>query len=128
MPKKVLIVDDDETIVSAMTVRLRAAGHEVSTASDGGSALAVAKAVRPDVIVLDIRMPDIDGFEVARRLKATPALADIPIIFVSANAQDWSKKAAFAAGGSFYFSKPYEAKELLSAVETSVVAGQCQKK
>ena len=128
MPKKVLIVDDDDAIVSAMTVRLRAVGHEVFAASDGRSALAAVDTLRPDVIVLDIRMPDIDGFEVARRLKDAPGLADIPIVFVSANVREWAKKAAFAAGASFYLSKPYNAKQLLSAVETAAEAGLYEKK
>ena len=116
MPRKVLIVDDDDAIVSAMTVRLHAAGYEVFAASDGKSALATAEALRPDVIVLDVRMPDIDGFEVARRLKDAPGFAEIPIIFVSANVQDWAKQTAFAAGASSYLSKPYDPRQLLSAV------------
>ncbi len=127
MPKKVLIVDDEDAIVSAITVRLQAAGYEVFAASDGKSALAVAEGLCPDVLVLDIRMPDMDGFEVARRLKATPGLTEIPIVFVSANVRDWAKEAAFAAGASFCLSKPYDAKQLLSAIEAATSAGVCQK-
>lgn len=122
MPGKVLIIDDDPVIVEAMSARLDCAGHEVHFASDGKSGLAAAEQLRPDVILLDITLPDMDGFEVNRRLKAAPDLADIPIIFVSANAKDWAKRAAFSMGAKFYLSKPYDFDRLLSAVGSTVEA------
>ena len=119
---KVLIIDDDPVIVEAMSARLGHAGHEVHSASDGESGLAAVEELRPDVILLDITLPDMDGFEVNRRLKAAPALADIPVIFVSANAKDWAKRAAFSMGAKFYLSKPYDFDRLMSAVGSAVKA------
>lgn len=74
------------------------------------------------MILLDISLPDMDGFEVNRRLKAAPDLADIPIIFVSANAKDWAKRVAFSMGAKFYLSKPYDFNRLVSAVGSTVEA------
>ena len=125
MPGKVLIIDDDPVIVEAMSARLDCAGHEVHFASDGKSGLAAVEQLRPDVILLDITLPDMDGFEVNRRLKAAPDLADIPIIFVSANAKDWAKRAAFSMGAKFYLSKPYDFNRLISVVGASVKASSC---
>ena len=119
MPGKVLIIDDDPVIVEAMSARLGHAGHEVHSASDGESGLAAVEELRPDVILLDITLPDVDGFEVNRRLKAAPDLAGIPVIFVSANAKDWAKRAAFSMGAKFYLSKPYDFDRLMSAVRST---------
>ena len=122
MPGRVLIIDDDPVIVAAMSARLGHAGHEIHVASDGESGLAAVEELRPDVIVLDISLPDVDGFEVNRRLKATPDLSDIPVIFVSANAKDWARRAAFSMGAKFYLSKPYDFNRLVSAVGSTIKA------
>jgi two-component system KDP operon response regulator KdpE len=122
--KRILVIDDDRAIALAATVRLRAAGYEVYSALDGRSGLAAAEACRPDVILLDSRMPDIDGFEVARRLADTPELSNVPVIFVSANAQEQAKQTALSLGAKAYLSKPYDPEHLLSAVRTAV-ATQC---
>jgi len=125
MPGKVLIIDDDPVIIEAMSARLDHAGHEIHSASDGESGLAAVEELRPDVILLDIALPDMDGFEVNRRLKAAPDLADIPVIFVSANAKDWAKRKAFSMGAKFYFSKPYDFNRLISVVGAAVDASAC---
>ncbi len=119
MPKKVLIIDDDHAIIAALTVRLRVAGHEVIQASSGQAGLAQAQAGLPDVIILDIRMPDIDGYEVCRQLKADPRLAAIPVIFVSANATETTSQEAYETGGAVFIAKPYEPKDILNAVESA---------
>ncbi len=122
MPGRVLIIDDDPVIVEAMSARLGQAGHEVHSASDGESGLAAVEQLRPDVILLDITLADMDGFEVNRRLKAAPDLADIPVIFVSANAKDWAKRTAFSMGAKFYLSKPYDFTRLMFVVGSAVKA------
>jgi len=122
MHGKLLIIDDDPVIVEAMSVRLGQTGYEVHSASDGESGLAAVEELRPDVILLDITLPDIDGFEVKRRLTALPDLASIPVVFVSANVKDWAKREAFAMGASFYLSKPYDFNRLISVVGAAVKA------
>ena len=116
----VLIIDDDPVIVEAMSTRLAHAGYEVHSAADGQGGLAAVEQLRPDVILLDITLPDIDGFEVNRRLNASPELADIPVVFVSAKVKDWAKRAAFAMGARFYLSKPYDFNRLISVVGAAV--------
>ena len=128
MPGRVLIIDDDPAIIEAMSIRLGDAGYEVFSAPDGTSGLAAARELHPEVILLDVRMPDIDGFEVNVCLKDAPALSDIPVIFVSANAQDWARRAAFSKGAKFYLSKPYDFNRLISVVDATIGASPAEKK
>jgi len=122
MCNRVLIVDDDPVMVEAMSLRLDNVGYETYSASDGTSGLIAIRELRPDVVLLDITLPDMDGFEVNRRLRAAPELAHIPVIFVSANAKDWAKRAAFSMGAKFYLSKPYDFSRLISVVKATVEA------
>lgn len=117
MPKKVLVIDDNVDITRALTVRLRAAGYELILAPDGATGLETARVEKPDVILLDIRMPGIDGFEVNRRLKTIPELAEVPVIFLSAHAQAAVRQEAWAAGGSCFLPKPYDAGQLMAVIE-----------
>lgn len=121
MPKQILIIDDEQTISTAMSVRLRAVGHEVTLASSGEAGLVEAANHKPDVILLDIRMPGIDGYEVCQKLKSTPGLADIPVIFVSANATETTRQKAFEVGGFGFIPKPYEPKDVLDAIQSATV-------
>ncbi len=116
MPNKILIVDDEPGITAALMVRLQAHGFEVCHAINGIAGLEAARAEQPDVIILDIRMPDIDGTEVNRRLKEDPKLADIPVIYLSANVPPDVKERGFDLGGSFFLSKPYEAEDVIRAI------------
>ena len=122
MPDRVLLIDDDFAITKALTVRLRAMGYTVEAASDGRSGQAAAEAFRPDVILLDIRMPDLTGFEVCRWLKAQPHLADTPVIFLSANITDDNRREAIDAGSAAFLAKPYEAKQVIDAIRKLGVA------
>ncbi len=114
--KRILIVDDDRQVSLALSVRLKAADYDVDVAGDGESGLEKLAAGAPDVVLLDMRMPGIDGLEVMRRMKRDPRLADIPVIFVSANAQETAKRAALNAGGKFFLEKPFESRALLEAI------------
>ena len=116
MPAKVLVIDDDVNIVTALTVRLRSLAYEVSHSTNGPDGLKAARAQKPDVIILDIRMPGMDGFEVNRRLKADSATADVPVIFLSAHAQETVRHAALAAGSGYFLTKPYSISKLCSAM------------
>ncbi len=115
--KKILIVDDDRQVSLALSIRLKAAGYDVDVAGDGESGLQKLAARVPDVVLLDMRMPGIDGLEVMRQMKQDPRLANIPVIFVSANAQETAKRAALNAGGKFFLEKPFESRALLEAIQ-----------
>ncbi len=125
MQGKILIIDDDPVIAEAMTLRLGHVGYTVHSATDGEAGLAAVETLRPDVILLDIALPDIDGFEVKRRLKAVPDLAGIPVVFVSANVKDWAKREAFAMGARFYLSKPYDFNRLIAVVAAAIKPDGC---
>jgi len=123
VPKTVLLIDDEPAIVTALTIRLRAAGFTAKTAQDGQAGLNEAAAqCQPDVIVLDIRMPGMDGFEVCRQLKADPNLSLIPVIFLSANVKDEAKKTAYEVGGAAFLSKPYDAADVLAKINQVLAA------
>lgn len=115
--KKVLIIDDDRQVSLALSIRLRAADYEVDVAGDGETGLAKLADEIPDVVLLDMRMPGIDGLEVMRRMKRDPRFSDVPVIFVSANAQETAKRAALGAGGKFFLEKPFESRVLLDAIQ-----------
>lgn len=117
MHESVLIVDDEPGITAALMIRLQACGYQVYHALNGLAGLEAAQMHQPDVIILDIRMPDIDGFDVCRRLKANPDHAHIPVIFLSADIQDSARIKAFDAGASAYLSKPYESSEVIKTIE-----------
>jgi CheY-like chemotaxis protein len=125
--KRVLVIDDERAITQALIVRLRAANYEVDVALDGTSGIIAASNWGPDVITLDIRMPDMDGFEVNRRLKSDPRLFDIPVIFLSANVQDSTRQAALAAGAVGYLTKPYEPEQMLAAIGAAITLAQSTK-
>ena len=112
----VLVVDDDVANVRVATDALEGSGFEVVMARSGESALRRAAFSHPDVILLDVRMPDLDGFETCRRLRADPVTADIPVIFMTVASEPHDKLKGFAAGGVDYVTKPFEVEELLARV------------
>lgn len=116
MNARVLIIDDEWTIQQALQARLLANGFEVLMACDGPTGIETARTQRPDVILLDLRMPDMDGFEVLQQLRATPEAASIPVIFLTANVQDTVKQKALSAGASGFLPKPYEPTVVLEAI------------
>ena len=120
----VLIVDDELDNLALALAILEDHGLELATARDGQEGLDVAWRLRPDLILLDIRMPGMDGFAVCRRLKADAVTRDIPVIFLSALDQIEDKAQGFAAGGVDYVTKPFDARELLLRVRTHLRIGQ----
>lgn len=114
---KVLIIDDDRQVSLALSVRLGASGYEVAAAYDGESGLAHLGEHPVDVVLLDVRMPGIDGIEVVTRMRRDPKLADIPVVFISANAQERVRRAAMNAGGTCFIEKPFNAQKLLETLE-----------
>jgi pilus assembly protein CpaE len=117
---RILIVDDEFPIRYLVEHALRRKGYEVVAAKDGPSAVKLASACQPDVIVLDIMMPDMDGYDVCRRLKNRPETANIPVIFLTALMTHEHKQRAFQAGAADYLVKPFQADELLAHVSSVV--------
>ena len=103
--KRVLLAEDDKFLRKAATTALRRRGHEVLTAADGQEALTLAREQPPDVILLDLIMPKIQGFEVLRSLKADPATRGIPVIVLTNLGQDADRQAALASGAREYLVK-----------------------
>lgn len=123
-----LIVDDTPANLRLAAEYLERDGFNVTVARDGEEALSRAEFVRPDLILLDLVMPGIDGFETCRRLKAIEVLRDIPVIFMTALTDVQDKVKAFAAGGVDYVTKPFQAAELLARVKTHLSLRAAQKK
>ncbi len=107
MKKKILLVDDEPEIQLIISARLSAAGYEVIIAKDGQEGLDMARAESPDVILLDLMIPKIDGFKVCRMLKFDKAFENIPVIIFSARGSDADKKLAEQVGANAYLVKPF---------------------
>jgi two-component system cell cycle response regulator DivK len=105
-PALILIADDTADNREMYAEYLAFLGYRVETADNGVTALALAQNLRPDLVIMDLSMPDMDGWEAARRLKADPGLASIPILIVTGHALDGSERAALAAGGDAFLTKP----------------------
>ncbi|HSB05626.1 MAG TPA: response regulator [Thermodesulfobacteriota bacterium] len=118
--KKILIVDDERDIVKAVTIRLQTSGYEVVTAFDGAQGLFMVHKEKPDLIILDIRMPAGDGFSVAQRLRKSINTVQIPIIFLTGSPEKNSEERAQELGARFYIKKPYDPEELLDALKRAL--------
>jgi len=116
----VLVVDDSPTLVTLLGGVLRGAGYQVRAATDGTRGLALAAAQPPELVLLDLRMPGLDGFEVCRRLKSDTRTAAVPVIVISALDEVDEKVRAFEAGASDYVLKPFEPREVLARVGAHV--------
>jgi CheY-like chemotaxis protein len=123
MPK-VLVVDDVVDNVELLADALEDVGYEVLKAFSGIEALNIAGSSKPDVIMLDIMMPGIDGIEVCRRLKSNPKLKSIPVIMVSALGEDSDLKMGLEAGAQDYIIKPYNVSVALSQVQIALTRGR----
>ncbi|MEK8020533.1 MAG: hybrid sensor histidine kinase/response regulator [Candidatus Parabeggiatoa sp.] len=124
----ILVVDDTAANLRLLTKLLSDNGYEVRPAPNGTLALKSVALILPDLILLDIMMPDLDGYEVCRRLKASEHSRDIPIIFISAINETMDKVKAFNIGGIDYITKPFEADEVLARVKTHLTVRLMQKK
>ena len=115
--KKILVVDDVLVNVQLLNTYLTAEGYQVVSANDGEKALTAARSEKPDLILLDLMMPDIDGWEVYRQMKADPNLAGIPVIVVTAKAQSIDKVLGLhIAKVEDYVTKPFGPQELLASI------------
>ncbi|HVF08625.1 MAG TPA: response regulator [Actinomycetota bacterium] len=117
MAESILVVDDDPDIARFVEVNLRSAGYDVAVASDGEAALDRAGAMRPDLVLLDVMMPRLDGFEVAQRLRKNPQTANTSIIMLTAKALSADKVTGLQSGADDYIIKPFDPIELLARVK-----------
>lgn len=116
MKPRVLLIEDNEANRHLATFLLEKSGCEVHYAQDGARGLALSDSVRPDLIVLDIQMPEMDGYEVAARLRAREATTRIPILVVTSYAQAGDRQRALSIGVSDYLEKPFEPEDFLARV------------
>ena len=116
MSKRILVVDDQEDLRGVLRDLLTGSGYTVIEAADGQAGVARAKSDRPDLILMDIQMPVIDGYEATRRIKVDPDLNSIPIVAVSSFAMKGDEEKARAAGCDHYVTKPYSPMQLLRLI------------
>ena len=124
--KKILIVDDEKDILEFLGYNLRKEGYDVSEAKTGDEALQLVKNNTPDLIILDVMMPGIDGIETCQRMREMPKLKDTLIIFLTARNEDFSQIAGLDAGADDYVSKPIKPKVLLSRIKAIFRRNQTQ--
>jgi two-component system, cell cycle response regulator DivK len=120
MSKRILVVEDQEDNRQILRDLLTSAGYEIIQAENGEEALAAAARERPDLILMDIQLPVLDGYEATRRIKADPALHAIPIIAVTSYALSGDEGKARAAGCDAYVTKPYSPRALLAKIREYV--------
>lgn len=119
-PQRILLVDDNPTNIDVLFTYLSEEGYEVLVAEDGVTALERLSFVKPDLILLDIMMPHMDGFDVCRQLKSDPETRDIPVIFITALGSVEDKVAGFQAGGVDYVTKPFQNEEVLARIQNQL--------
>ena len=117
MAGKILIIEDDISTSQFLSYTVEREGYQAITALDGIDGLKKALAEKPDLIILDIMLPGLDGFELCHRLRAYAPAADIPVLMLSAKAQDADKSAAFKMGANYYIVKPADPAKIVDAVK-----------
>jgi DNA-binding response OmpR family regulator len=113
----IVVVDDDPDILGLLEYKLTAAGHQVTAEADGEAGLAAIHEVKPELVVLDWMMPRKTGIEVCLEMRKDPAMVDIPVLFLTAKAQESDVQRGFAAGGNDYVVKPFSPRELSTRID-----------
>ena len=117
MPKKILVVDDDAELVELLCFNLKKAGYAIGTALNGVDALKKARSIRPDLILLDLMLPELDGFAVCEILRRDAATASIPIIMLTALSTELGRLAGLDSGANDYVPKPFSPRLLIGRVQ-----------
>src|SRR5215469_12694517 len=117
MRKKILVVDDDPELVELVSFNLKQAGYTITTAENGVEALKKARSLMPDLILLDVMMPELDGFAVCEILRRDSATATIPIIMLTALSSELGRMAGLGSGATDFLSKPFSPRLLVERVE-----------
>ncbi|MFN4067580.1 MAG: response regulator transcription factor [Thermosynechococcus sp.] len=134
MKPRILIIDDDPAIADVLAINLQMAGYEVTKSLDGMQGQALAVQLSPDLILLDLMLPQVDGFTICQRLRRDPRTQDIPILMLTALSQTHNKVEGFNAGADDYLTKPFELEEMLARVRALLrradripsTAGHCE--
>jgi DNA-binding response OmpR family regulator len=116
MQKRVLLAEDEPNIVESLTFLLERAGFDVVSEMDGQSALGVALADPPDVMILDVMLPGLDGFEILRRLRADTRAQALPVLMLTAKGQREDRETALESGANLFITKPFSNSEVIAAV------------
>ena len=117
MRKKILVVDDDPELVELVSFNLKQAGYAVGTASNGVEAIKKARTLAPDLILLDVMMPELDGFAVCEILRRDSAMAAIPIIMLTALSSELGRMAGLGSGATDFLCKPFSPRLLVARIE-----------
>ena len=123
MAKRILVVDDDENILNLEKTILEQKGFDVTAAAGGAEALKLLADRSFDLVLLDVMMPEVDGFTVCRKIKEDPRLKDIPVIFLTARGGGEALAEGFESGAVMYINKPFTANKLLTIVNTMLEPG-----
>jgi DNA-binding response OmpR family regulator len=124
MARSVLVVDDEPNIVLSLEFLMKQAGLEVRTASDGKAALAAVRSDAPDLVLLDISMPNGDGFEVCRKIRQNPDWQGVRIIMLTAKGRESEREKGLAAGADDYITKPFSTHDVLDRVQAQIGAAE----
>lgn len=122
MTRKVLVVDDDPYILMSLEFLMKKSGYEVMVARNGKEALALVDQEIPDLILLDIMMPDVDGYGICRHIKTTDNLKAIKVVFLSAKTKEADKQKGLELGAELYITKPFATKELVKKIDALLSA------
>jgi len=125
---KILVVDDEPEAVELVEFNLKQAGYTVTTAADGAEALKKARAQIPDLIVLDVMLPEMDGFEICKTLRLDPSTAKVPILMLTAKAAEIDRVLGLELGADDYLTKPFSPRELLLRIKKIIARGQVEEK
>jgi DNA-binding response OmpR family regulator len=115
--RRVLVADDDPDMLTILRVNLEAEGYSVDAAEDGKVAWDMARDLHPDMVVLDVMMPSVDGLDVLARIRTDPGTRDIPVVLLTAKSTDQEIFEGWRAGADYYLTKPFQLDELLHFIE-----------
>jgi two-component system response regulator MtrA len=122
-PQVIVVADDDEDVRELIAFRLTRAGYRVAAGKDGEEALSLIQSERPDLAVLDIMMPKLNGYEVTRRVRSDPAVGRMPVLLLTASVQEGAATLGFEAGASEHMRKPFSPQELVARVRSLLGTG-----
>lgn len=124
MSKKILIVDDEADVLEVVEMLLASEGFDIITAENGLKALEVLETEIPDLVLLDIMMPELDGVEACKRMRKIPEMKSVPIVMFSAKLSPVDKKESFNAGADGFITKPFNARGFISGIKTYLDLGR----
>jgi two-component system, OmpR family, phosphate regulon response regulator PhoB len=116
--KKIMVVDDEPDVTELVAYHLKAKGYTVETLNDPNNSLATARSLQPDLVILDVMMPDLSGIQICRLLRADPQLRSVPVVFLTARAEEGDRVQGLETGADDYICKPFSPKELVLRIQS----------